>query len=63
MTFPQTGTYRVVASSISSEVSGAYTLLARQYPGAASPDGCLAPVYDETGTPRADFFTDPAKQE
>lgn len=48
-TFPQTGTYRVVATSISTEVSGAYTLSARAYPEAASTEGCVAPMYRETG--------------
>jgi hypothetical protein len=48
-TFPQTGTYRVVASSISSQVSGAYTLSARTLPEATSTDGCMASLYDETG--------------
>jgi hypothetical protein len=49
MTFPESGIYRVVVSSISTNVSGAYTLVARDLPGAASSEGCIAPTFDETG--------------
>lgn len=48
-TFPQTGTYRIVASSISTDVSGSYTLSARRYPVAASTEGCMASVFEDTG--------------
>jgi hypothetical protein len=42
LTFPQTGTYRVVVSTIQvGEVGGPFQLVARESPGPVNPDGCI----------------------
>ena len=47
-TFPQTGTYRVVASTLGTS-GGSFRLLVGSEAGPVNPDGCFAPVYEEEG--------------
>ena len=45
-TFPQTGTYRVVASSLGAS-TGAFRLIAAEAPGAVDPEGCAPGTPDD----------------
>lgn len=47
MTFPESGTYGIVVSSISSNVAGGYMLVTGDTPGGVDPDGCIAPTFDD----------------
>lgn len=42
LTFPETGEYRVVVSTINGGAGGSFLLVARESPGPVNPEGCMA---------------------